>query len=175
MKTLYEGILAGMEKTLDKGADDLAAAMDLDKLPTVKSFARNPYNRHQTSVVWECPNVLKRYRNKYSDMITDHFIGIQLCIDNEYKQSVQLDAYFVEENAPVTRKRAIYGWHESLNGGSLATYKRIAIKVINAIAKDPEKLEAFLDYAYKSWNAMRADDPNRFNKYPLKSFITRLL
>jgi hypothetical protein len=76
-------------------------------------------------------------------------------------------------NYPVANYRPIHGWHDSLAGATLAKYKSIVIKLIDNIARNPQKLDKIMAYAYecrKQYNDVK-DNPDKTYK-KLKSLLS---
>lgn len=170
---IEEGLLQGMDQTLASGQDTLNAAMNIDTLPSVKDFKKNPYNKDVCDVAWYCPNVLKKYKSLYPDMILNDHDSIHFALD-KFDRSTFLDIYIgAGVNYPVANYCVIYGWHDSLAGATLAKYKSIVIKLIDNIARNPQKLDKIMAYAYecrKQYNDVK-DNPDKTYK-KLKSLLS---
>lgn len=166
LKNILEGLLKGMESTLDAGQDDLDTAMDLKTLPNVKDFKKNPYNKDWVEAGWYCPNVLDRYRRMYPDMIESNFNSIHIVLDKYNARNVHVDLWFADNVDVVCRKKAVQGWTDGFTA-PLAKCKSIAIDMIKHIAQHPEKMDKIMAYAYecfKFYNARNDDHSYKVQK-----------
>lgn len=169
---IEEGLLRGMDQTLASGQDDLNAAMNIDTLPKVKDFKKNPYNKDVSDVAWYCPDVLKKYKALYPDMVLNDHNSIHFSLD-KIGLSTFLDmSISTGVNYPVANYRPIHGWHDSLAGATLAKYKSIVIKLIDNIAKNPQKLDRIMAYAYECAYECKKQDPNNRSHKKLKSLLS---
>lgn len=163
---IEEGLLRGMDDTLDAGQDDLDTAMDLKTLPKVKDFKKNPYNKDWVEAGWYCPNVLDRYRHMYPDMIERDFNSIHIILDKYNERTVHVDLWFADNVDVVCRKKAVQGWTDGFTA-PLVKCKSIAIDMIKHIAQHPEKMDKIMAYAYecfKFYNARNDDHSYKVQK-----------
>lgn len=149
LRHILEGLLKGMDDTLNSGDADLRSAMNLDTLPKVKDFKKYPYTSMDwTTAAWYCPNVLAKYRSKYPDMVEKNFTAIHIIIDKYSNRLVHVDLWFAESTDNVCRKKAVQGWTDGFTA-TVAKCKGIAIDMITFLANNPEKMDEVMEYAYE--------------------------
>ena len=171
---IYEGILADVEDTLANADDDLLKVMDIDKLPTVKDFVKER-NGECYMVTWSCPNVLNKYRNKYHDLIPDDANAIRIILDRSIKRVTDLNMFFIDERHTFPQLRYIQGWNDGIVGCGLPMQKKMAIAILNKLARNTEKMDTVMAYAdkvrkhYKELNSIPLGDSYRY--MPMKSLL----
>lgn len=147
MKTLKESLLDDMEDVIARGEDDIKKALNI---PTVKDFVKNPYNSKQTSAKWICPNIIKKYKTKYPDMVYDQWTGFEFMLDTYNSRMTDLHIYLTDSTEFVSRKKVLGGWCDTFTGANLRNYKKMTIDIIEAFAKKPELLDKVMEHAYKA-------------------------
>ena len=175
LKNILEGLLKGMEDTLDAGQADLDTAMDISTLPKVKDFKRNPYNKDRQFVAWHCPNVLSRYKRMYPDMIDKNFTSIHVVIDKYMNRVIHVDLWFADSTDAICSKKAVQGWTDGFTA-PLAKCKSLAIDMIKFLATHPEKMDKVMAYAYECFKFYKNNetDPVSGRKYKLQKSIIDL-
>ena len=172
MKTIYdiyEGLLDDMEDVLANTENDIKKSMHMDTIPTAKDFQKNPYNKKYYTVSWYCPNVVKKYRNKYPDWINNEMTSIQVILDCGMRVAT-MDLCFCDKPDVLAKKRSIVGWSEYLVGTTVPNYKKIAITLLRKIATDINKMDIVMEYSYKYWKFMHSHDAKK--PMETKSFMT---
>lgn len=144
---IEEGLLKGMDQTLAAGESDYEATMDIATVPTVKDFIKNPWNKNWYGFAWYCPNRLEKYKKLYPDICPSWATSIWFVLDNEYKP-VDLNIFLGENNTDFKcKKSSVPGWNDGLIGSNITTYKKMAIQVIDKLARNSEKLDEVMRYA----------------------------
>lgn len=159
MKTLKESLLDDIETTIANGASVFDAEFNTDTIPTPKDFESyksigGKIHRAQ----WYCPNVIKRYRSKYPDFILNNseidsiIIVLNIQTNPNERPVADIELYFGSKTAKygISPLQSISGWKTKDTGGTVQKYKRNVIDTITKIAKDPHKMDALMEYAYKS-------------------------
>lgn len=146
MKTLKESLLDNIDDIINRGEDDIKASLNI---PKVRDFERNPHYNKMLGVTWMCPDILKKYKQKYPDMVLPEYKGIEFSLDTSYSRVVSVYLYFKTEKAFVSSKKFITGWDGQLIGSTLPTYKKMIINVITKLANNPKLMDELMEHAYK--------------------------
>lgn len=154
---IYEGILKGMDDTLANGDNDINAAMNVDTIPTVKDFKPHPRISDMYCAFWLCPDVLAKYKRLYPNLCPKQANAICICLE-KFKNNVYFDLWLSDSESITSKRYPMHGIHDSLVGASLATYKKMAINVIDRLAKNPEKLDELMKHCSEC--NKKADDEN---------------
>jgi hypothetical protein len=169
MKTLYESLLGDMETNLNNGDKIM---IDSLKIPKIKDFEKNKYNKDQIYVDWYLPNisqVLKKYPNLASKSGKD-YTALRFILDDSVRMCF-LDVALINkiDDKSWYSTRHLYGWHTSFAGSNLNTYKKMTIKIIEALAKNPKLLDEFLSHADLAEKHAANDKLGGFGKYEIKN------
>jgi hypothetical protein len=151
MKTLYdiyEGLLRGMEDTLDSGQANVDAVMNLDTIPTKKDFQKATWNKGWHGVAWYCPDVLAKYKKLYPDLIEPEMNTLWFALD-KYGRMCDLNILFGAGTGIMDCKQSICGWGDGFVGATLTKYKEFVISLIERLAKNPEKLDKLMKHSYE--------------------------
>lgn len=174
MKTLYETLLDDIETTMSNSASAVNAELNIDTLPTTKDFEKGLMNNKWHQALWYCPNVINRYRSKYSDIIPKEADSIMVVLDTNYGRVVDCNLYFTTRTQfGVNRIKTIVGWNEGFVGANLRKYKQMAIDLLTKLANNPDKMDKLLQYSSeytKYWNDINNDKIKNTFKYQIKSF-----
>ena len=174
LKNILEGLLKGMNDTLDAGQDALSTALNLDTVPKVKDFKRNPYNKDRQFAAWYCPNVLSRYSRMYPDMIDKSFTSIHVVIDKYMDRVIHVDLWFADSVDAICGKKAVQGWTDGFTA-PLAKCKSIAIDMIKFLANNPDKMDKVMAYAYECFKFYKNNETDtNGRKYKLQKSIIDL-
>lgn len=154
MKTLKESLLDNIDNIINRGEDDIKASLNI---PKVRDFERNPHYNKMLGVTWMCPDILKKYKQKYPNMVLSEYQGIEFSLDTSYSRVVPVYLYFKTEKAFVSSKKFISGWDGQLVGSTLSTYKKMIINVITKLANNPKLMDELMEHAYKVWSKRNPD------------------
>ena len=173
LKNILEGLLRGMDDTIDSGQADLEKVLNIDTIPTVKDFSQNPYSKTMYLVPWYCPDVLKKYKKLYPKMIKSEHTTLFFVLD-KYGRTTDLNI-LIGVNTDITcRKNALPGWNDGYVGADIRKCKGFVINLIEKLAKNPDKMDKLMKYAYESWEHYSPENPLGFdatgNYKLLKSF-----
>jgi hypothetical protein len=148
MKTLKESLLDNIDDIINRGENDLKDNLNI---PKIKDFERNPHFKKMVGVTWMCPDILRKYKQEYPDMVLPEYQGIEFSLDTSIRggRIVPLYLYFKTEKAFVSSKRFISGWDGHLTGSNLSTYKKMIINVITKLANNPKLMDELMKHAYK--------------------------
>ena len=147
MITLKESLLGNIEDALsnDKAMD---SELNIDTLPTVKDFEKGILNTKWHQAVWYCPNVIDKYRSKYSDMIPAEVNSIAVVLDATYGRVVDCNLYFTTRvQFGVNKLKTIVGWSDGFVGANLRKYKQMAINILDKLARNPKKMDELITYS----------------------------
>ena len=143
MKTLKESLLKDMEDTLESGEKDVDNVVK-GIIPTVKDFQKNPYASYEQIVIWKCPFLMQKYKQKYPEIFKNpknqDYTCILIMIDAHWKEM----KIYLGENDSITCKRKLFlGWNETnlKNRGGVAICRKLAIELINKFANDEKTLD----------------------------------
>lgn len=174
MKTLKESLLDDIETTIANGASVFDAEFNIDTLPTTKDFEKGIFNNKWHQAIWYCPNVINRYRSKYSDIIPKEVDSIMVVLDATYGRVVDCNLYFTTRTQfGVNKLKTIVGWNEGFVGANLRKYKQMAIDLITKLANNPDKMDKMLQYSFeyaKYWEGINNGTAKNTYKYQIKSF-----
>lgn len=172
MKTLKESLLDNIEDNIKNGQKVIDDHVNnVSTLPTVKSFEKGLYNKKWHQAIWYCPDVIKRYRSKYPDMIPDESDSIMIILDAGYGRVVDCNLYFTTRTINgMSKIRSISGWNDGFVGANLRKYKQMAIDILTKLAKNPDKMDAVMKYAndYRKYWLNNDDKDSTYMR--LKSF-----
>lgn len=157
MKALKESLLDNIDDIINRGEDDIKASLNI---PKVKDFERNPHFNKMLGVTWMCPDILKKYKQKYPNMVLPEYQGIEFSLDTSFSRVVPMYFYFKTEKAFVSRKKFIPGIDGQLVGATLPTYKKMVINAITKLANNPKLMDELMEHAYKSWVKSGTDEYN---------------
>ena len=151
MKTLYESLLGDMENTLNNGDKIMVDSL---KIPKIKDFERNKYDNNLIHVDWYLPDIsqlLKKYPNlNKSNKSGKDYTALRFILDNT-NRTCYLDVALInkaeDDDKSWYSTRHLYGWHTSFAGSNLNTYKKMTIKIIETLAKNPKLLDELLSHA----------------------------
>lgn len=147
MKTLKESLLGNIEDALSND-NAMNSEFNIDTLPTVKDFEKGIFNTKWHQAVWYCPNVIDKYRSKYSDMIPAEVNSIAVVLDATYGRVVDCNLYFTTRvQFGVNKLKTIVGWSDGFVGANLRKYKQMAINILDKLAKDPKKMDSLMAYS----------------------------
>jgi hypothetical protein len=148
---ISEGLLRGMENTLDDGQAALDAAMNVDTVPTVKDFKKHPWFNNMHLVPWYCPEVLAKYKKLYPDMIKREYTTMFFALEKEGRLT-DLNI-MIGENTDVTcRKDALPGWNDGYVAADIRKCKGFVINLIKKLANNPDKMDKLMKYAYEFYD-----------------------
>ena len=172
---IYEGILGNVDDVLAGGEDAIAQEANIDTLPTVKDFEKGIYNNKWHQALWYCPNVIKKYRSKYPDIVPAEVDSIMIVLDAGYGRVVDCNIYFTKRTQFGLHKlKTIVGWNDGFVGANLRKYKQMAIDILTKLAKNPDKMDEVMEYSYKYtkfWNKADNHDKNpEYSGMRIKSF-----
>lgn len=145
---IEEGLLQGMDQTLASGEEDADAAMNIDTIPSIRDFKRNPYNKDYHGVAWYCPDVLAKYKKLYPDLVGPEMNTLWFVLD-KYGRLCDLTVSFGKSTNFADCRQTIYGWNDGFVGATLTKYKEFAIILIKRLANNPEKLDKLMKHAYE--------------------------
>ena len=148
LKDILEGLLRGMDSTLDSGQDVVDAVMNIDTIPTKKDFQKNPWNKDWYGVAWYCPDVLAKYKKLYPDLIRPEIKALWFVLD-KYGHTCDLHVSFSSGTDFMDSRQSIGGWDDSFQGATVAKYKGFVISLIERLAKNPEKIDKLMKHAYE--------------------------
>lgn len=151
MKTLKESLLGDMENTLNNGDKIMVDSL---KIPKIKDFEKSKYVRDLIHVDWYLPNIsqlLKKYPNlSKSNTSGKDYTALRFILDNT-SRTCFLDVALINKADTDDKSwhftRHLYGWYTSFAGSTLNTYKKMTIKIIEALAKNPKLLDELLSHA----------------------------
>lgn len=147
MKTLKESLLGNIEDALSND-NAMDSEFNIDTLPTVKDFEKGIFNTKWHQALWYCPNVIKKYRSKYPDIVPAEVDSIMIVLDTGYGRVVDCNIYFTKKiNYGVHKLKTIVGWNDGFVGANLRKYKQMAIDILNKLARDPKKMDALMAYS----------------------------
>ena len=147
MKTLKESLLGNVEDALSND-NAMNSEFNIDTLPTVKDFEKGLLNNKWHQALWYCPNVINRYKSKYSDIIPKEADSIMVVLDTTYSRVVDCNLYFTTRvQFGVNKLRTIAGWNDCFVGANLRKYKQMAINILDKLARDPKKLDELMAYS----------------------------
>jgi hypothetical protein len=173
MKTLKESLLGNVEDALSND-NAMNSEFSIDTLPTVKDFEKGLFNNKWHQALWYCPNVINRYKSKYSDIIPKEADSIMVVLDTAYGRVVDCNLYFTTKvQFGVNKLRTIVGWNEGFVGANLRKYKQMAIDLLTKLANNPDKMDKMLQYSAeytKYWNDVNNDRIKNTFKYQIRSF-----
>lgn len=176
MRTLYETLLDDIETTMSNSASAVNAELNIDTLPTTKDFEKGLMNNKWHQALWYCPNVINRYRSKYSDIIPKEVDSIMVVLDATYSRVVDCNLYFTtraKTQFGVNKLKTIVGWNEGFVGANLRKYKQMAIDLLTKLANNPDKMDKMLQYSFeyaKYWEGINNGTAKNTYKYQIKSF-----
>lgn len=81
------------------------------------------------------------YRSKYPNVLYREGSGLLFQIDQTWKGAQVLNVFVFKPNK---NNWCLRGWNHVFTGGNLRIYKKEVIKLIEKLAHDPEKMDAFL-------------------------------
>ena len=157
MKPLKESLLGNIEDALSND-NAMNSEFNIDTLPTVKDFEKGIFNTKWHQAVWYCPNVINKYRSKYSDMIPADVNAIMVVLDATYGRVVDCNLYFCngKDSFGMRKLRTIVGWSDGFVGANLRKYKQMAINILDKLARDPKKMDTLMAYSNEyrlNWDA----------------------
>ena len=162
LKNVLEGILGNVDDVLAAGKDAIAQEANIDTLPTVKDFEKGIYNSKWHQALWYCPNVIKKYRSKYPDMVPTEVDSIMIVLDAGYSRVVDCNIYFTKKTQFGLHKlKTIVGWNDGFVGANLRKYKQMAIDILTKLAKNPDKMDKVMKWADEyntAWTKFRNSD-----------------
>lgn len=174
MKTLKESLLGNVEDALSND-NAMNSEFNIDTIPTVKDFEKGLFNNKWHQALWYCPNVINRYKSKYSDIIPKEADSIMVVLDTAYGRVVDCNLYFTTRvQFGVNNLRTIAGWNDGFVGSNLRTYKKMAISILYGLAHHQDKLEEVFKYSseYSKWLHSEDEDFHyRAAKFPIKSLL----
>lgn len=141
MITLKESLLT---KTKDKVDDVSKNIEDFLNIPSVNDFYVSPWNRNHIQLDWNCQELLDTYRDKYPELLQRHGCGIRFQIDQSWRRAQILNAFIF---VPNKNNWFLRGWSHVFVGANLRLYKKELIRLIETLAKNPDKMDAFLKHA----------------------------
>ena len=146
--SLKESLLSDIEDTIANGDKDIETAL---KIPSVKDFIKNPYNSKQTCVKWICPGIVEKYKSKYPDMVIDKWTGFEFMLDTYNSRMTDLHIYLTDSTEFLSHKKVLPGWCDTFTGANLRNYKKMAIDIIDTLAKKPDLLDKVMEHSYKAF------------------------
>ena len=173
MRTLHESLLDDIETTMANGASAMNSEFNIDTLPTIKDFEKGPYNNKWHKAIWYCPNVVKKYRSKYPDMIPDSVDSIMIVLDTTYGKVVDCNLFFTTKTTSgISKLKTIVGWNAGFVGANLRKYKQMTIDLLTKLAKNPDKMDELMQYSHeyaKYWEGINSGTAKNTYKYQIKS------
>lgn len=147
MKTLKESLLDNIDDIINRGEKDLKDNLNI---PKIKDFERNPHFNKMVGVTWMCPDILRKYKQEYPDMVLPEYQGIEFSLDTSFRSGriVPMYLYFKIEKTFVSMKKFISGWDGHLVGATLPTYKKMIINLITKLANNPKLMDELMAHAY---------------------------
>lgn len=141
MITLKESILSKTTDKVKSAGDDLERIYNI---PSIKDFHVSPWNRNHIQLEWNCQELLDMYRSKYPNVLYREGSGLLFQIDQTWKVAQILNVFVFKPNK---NNWFLRGWTHAFTGGNLRIYKKEVIKLIDELAHDPEKMDAFLKHS----------------------------
>ena len=173
MKTLKESLLDDIETTMANAASAINSEFNIDTLPTIKDFEKGLYNNKWHQALWYCPNIVKKYRSKYPDMIPNDVDSIMIVLDTTYGRVVDCNLFFTTRSQfGISKLKTIVGWNEGFVGSNLRKYKQMAIGLLTKLANNPDKMDKLMQYSHeyaKYWDGINYGTAKNTYKYQIKS------
>lgn len=141
MITLKESLLS---KTKDKVGNASKNIENILNIPTIKDFYVSIWNRNHIELDWNCQELLDTYRDEYPELLQRHGCGIRFQIDQTWRQAQILNMFIY---VPGKNNWFLRGWSHPFVGANLRVYKKEVIRLIETLAKNPDKMDAFLKHA----------------------------
>lgn len=138
MITLKESILSKTKDKVNSVGNDLERFYNI---PSINDFYVSPWNRNHIQIDWNCQELLDIYRSKYPNVLYREGSGLIFQIDQTWKGAQVLNVFVFKPNK---NNWCLRGWNHVFTGGNLRIYKKEVIKLIEKLAHDPEKMDAFL-------------------------------
>lgn len=141
MITLKESLLS---KTKDKVGNASKNIENILNIPTINDFYVSPWNRNHIQLDWNCQELLDTYRDEYTELLHRNGCGIRFQIDQTWRQAQILNAFIF---VPNKNNWFLRGWTHAFVGANLRVYKKEVIRLIETLAKNPDKMDEFLRHA----------------------------
>lgn len=141
MITLKESLLS---KTKDKVGNASKNIENILNIPTIKDFYVSIWNRNHIELDWNCQELLDTYRDEYPELLQRHGCGIRFQIDQTWRQAQILNMFIY---VPGKNNWFLRGWSHPFVDANLRVYKKEVIRLIETLAKNPDKMDAFLKHA----------------------------
>lgn len=140
MKSLYEGILQGMDRTLSKSN----AWKEIYPIPKIKDFYQNFDG--SITVKWICPDLIQYYIKDMDDsrfkfVKKDIITGIEITI---YKDKL-IDTFLCNESWQRIELKGVGDWVSD----KLPEVKRKCIEFFKALLNNPDNIKKLIDYDRK--------------------------
>ena len=145
MKSLYEGILQGMDKTISNNN----AWKEIYPIPSVKDFYKAPWSSDML-VRWDCPELIQKY---IDDMVSDDFkyikrsdiTGLLISICNRTKL---IDTYLTTEDWERIEIKGVGDWVSD----KLPEAKKKCIEFLQKLVDKPDNIIKLIEYNNKCVN-----------------------
>lgn len=141
MITLKESLLS---KTKDKVGNASKTIENFLNIPTINDFYVSIWNRNLIQIDWNCQELLDTYRDKYPNLLKRDGSRITFQIDQTWKQAQSLNMFIA---TPDEYNWCFRGWSHVFVGANLRLYKKEVIRLIETLAKNPDKMDAFLKHS----------------------------
>ena len=162
MKTLYESLL---NRTNIKVQKEIGKIKKIVNLPTKKDFKKTQ-SKFVQFIVWECPDIIRNYQNRYPNMVDKDHTGLLFKIDTQ-RRVVSLEVYLCKKVTPKNpedmkfsynfyEKRQLHGWDTYFYDGGVRAAKQGTIDIMTKLAENPDKLDIVFDYANKQWEKYKS-------------------
>lgn len=156
MITLKESLLS---KTKDKVDGVSKNIEDFLNIPTINDFYVSKWNRNHIQIEWNCQELLDTYRSKYPEVLYREGSGLLFQIDQTWRQAQILNVYVFKH----TRNNwFLRGWTHAFVGANLRVYKKEVIKLIEDLAHNPDKMDAFLKHAEEQFRKQQNVEKDPF-------------
>ena len=156
MITLKESLLS---KTKDKVENVGKNIEDFLNIPTINDFYVSKWNRNHIQIDWNCQELLDTYRSKYPEVLYREGSGLLFQIDQTWRQAQILNVYVFKPNK---NNWFLRGWTHAFVGANLRIYKKEVIKLIEDLAHNPDKMDAFLKHAEEQFRKQQNVEKDPF-------------
>jgi predicted Rdx family selenoprotein len=156
MITLKESLLS---KTKDKVGDANKNIEDILNVPSINDFYVSKWNRNHIQIDWNCQELLDTYRSKYPEVLYREGSGLLFQIDQTWRQAQILNVYVFKPNK---NNWFLRGWTHAFTGSNLRIYKKEVIKLIEDLAHNPDKMDAFLKHAEEQFRKQQNVEKDPF-------------
>ena len=156
---LSEGILSDIDDTVDSMDNNLESVLNV---PTVKDFEQYKFNKNVYTVVWRSA-ILEKYQKRYPKLF-GKFDSLAISIR---KDPFGFDIYpqlVIRRDNGTSLQKHIFGWRSSyVKQLGLRDAKKIAIDIIDKLAHNENKLDAFFKHAAFCYDMVDRDLTNDYD------------